>query len=353
MDKVSILIFLFFALGGFGLSLIVNTVLLKFAKNLGMRSQEEFLVRWSSVSKPSLGGISFFMTFLFSLMGYAIAFGAVDVFQNKPLLGLLIGSCLAFIMGLADDAYNTRPLLKLLIQILVGVTFVLSDTGVTLFENFWMDSILTVIWVVGIMNSINMLDNMDGISTVTTISILASCLFSYLFFGGGEVVFGGILIGLIATFVAFLFFNWNPSKMFMGDSGSQFIGAVIAFFGIKYLWNAPLELESSWYNVILALVAFTPTISDTLIVSINRIAQGRSPMIGGRDHSTHSLSRMGLSDRKVGVVFLILGMLSSFFSAVICTWNSHAWLIVLSLFFFLICFVILFIITRKYNEKTS
>lgn len=352
MDNISLLIFLFFAAGGFALSFVVNIVLLRFAKNLGMRSQEEFLVRWSSVSKPSLGGISFFITFLISLLGYAIAFGAVDVFQNKPLLGLLLGSCLAFIMGLADDAYNTRPLLKLAIQILVGITFVLSDTSVELFENVWLDGVLTILWVVGIMNSINMLDNMDGISTVTTIFILGSCLFSFLFFGEGEIVFGGLLIGLIATFMAFLFFNWNPSKMFMGDSGSQFIGAVIAFFGIQFLWNAPLELESSWYNVILAIVAFTPTLSDTLIVSINRISQGRSPMIGGRDHSTHSLSRMGLSDKKVGVVFLMLGMLATMFSSIICIWNSSSLVIVLTSCFFFICFTILFVITRKYNEKS-
>jgi UDP-GlcNAc:undecaprenyl-phosphate GlcNAc-1-phosphate transferase len=341
-----------FAAGGFLLSFLVNKVLLRFSTNLGIRSQEEFLVRWSSVSKPSLGGISFFITFLIALLAYSIAFGENDVFQNKSLLGLLIGCSLAFVMGLADDAYNTRPLLKLLIQIAIAVTFIVSGAYIEFSDYTYINYGLTVVWVVGIMNSINMLDNMDGISTVTTISILISCFASFLIFSNDDLVFPGMVICMIFTLIAFLFFNWNPAKMFMGDSGSQFIGALIAFMGIKYLWNAPLsEGDWSWPNLILVLVAFAPTLIDTTIVSILRLAKGKSPMVGGKDHSTHALTYLGFSDKKVGFVFVLLGLVSVLLSISICLLaDNEIWIYSFGLYF-LICFTILFVITRKYNEK--
>lgn len=340
-------------MGGFLLSLLINKVLLKFSKNLGVRSQDD-LVRWSSVTKPSLGGISFFITFLIGLLVYSIVFGENDVFQNKPLLSLLIGCSLAFVMGLADDAYNTKPLLKLVVQILIGVTFVLGDTWIQFSGNIYLDYSLTIFWVVAIMNSINMLDNMDGVSTLTTISILVSCLFSYFIFSNEDVVFPGLMICMITTFLAFLFYNWNPSKMFMGDSGSQFIGALIAFMGIKFLWNVnPDSLGWNWKNLILVLVSFAPTLIDSLIVSINRISKGKSPMVGGRDHSTHALSRMGVSDKNVGVVFMLFGLVSSICSISINTYFNNDWLVYLFSAYFIICFIILFGITRKYNEKET
>ncbi len=282
----------------------------------------------------------------------AIIFGEQDVFHNEALLGFFFSIFLAFLLGLADDAYNTRPLLKLLVQILIGVTFILGDTWIQFSGNIYLDYSLTIFWVVAIMNSINMLDNMDGVSTLTTISILVSCLFSYFIFSSEDVVFPGLMICMIATFLAFLFYNWNPSKMFMGDSGSQFIGALIAFMGIKYLWNAPLIDSSwSWPNLVLVLVAFAPTLIDTTTVSILRLSKGKSPMVGGKDHSTHALSYLGCSDKKVGLIFVLLGSLSLVFSTTICLFARHEFWIYPFALYFLISFTILFVITRKYNDK--
>ena len=176
-DNLQSLLYLlvFFAVA-FVISLMINGFFLKFAKTLGIRNKNDVSIRWSSKSKPSLGGISFYFTFLIGFMFYAILFGETDVFQNKTLLGLFFSVTLAFLLGLSDDAYNTKPFLKLLIQITCGLILIFTDSGVELFDNEILNGTLTVLWVVGIMNSINMLDNMDGITTVTSMGIITTMI---------------------------------------------------------------------------------------------------------------------------------------------------------------------------------
>ena len=100
------------------LSFLINGLFLKFASTLGTRNQDENFVRWSAHVKPSLGGISFFLIFLLAIASYPIFFEQHQVLFDKRLLGILAAGTLAFLLGLSDDAYNTRPVLKLIIQIL-------------------------------------------------------------------------------------------------------------------------------------------------------------------------------------------------------------------------------------------
>ena len=109
------------------LSFLINGLLLKFASNLGIRNSPETIIRWSPQSKPSLGGISFFLIFLLSIASYPIFFEQHFISFNKQLLGMMAASTLAFLMGLSDDAYNTKPILKLSIQI--SCEFILIFTG--------------------------------------------------------------------------------------------------------------------------------------------------------------------------------------------------------------------------------
>ena len=142
----------------FILSFLINRLFLKFASNLGIRNSNDSYIRWSSETKPSLGGISFFLIFLLSISCYPIFFQEHQVLFNKQLLGILSAATLAFLMGLSDDAYNTRPLLKLMVQILCGFILVSTGTYISIFANFYINYFLTIFWVVGLMNSINMLE---------------------------------------------------------------------------------------------------------------------------------------------------------------------------------------------------
>lgn len=306
-----------FGIGGMLLAIVCNVILLRFSQSLGIRNKNDVVIRWSNQSKPSLGGVSFFVVFVFASIAYSIVFREdKNVFQNPEFVGLFGAGSIAFLMGLADDSYNTRPLIKLTAQILCGFFFVITGSSIHLFHSAGPDAIVTVVWVIIVMNSLNMLDNMDGITGTTVFFILLSCLLSnWLIFEFNTNVFTLINISVIGAVVGFLTMNVNPSKLFMGDTGSQFIGLFVAFFSMKSHWNVSFETESpAWLGMCIALVAFTPAAVDTLTVVINRLKRGQSPMVGGKDHTTHHLVYAGLSDRKVWYVFLVIGAIACLLS---------------------------------------
>lgn len=308
----SILNIISFFGGAFFLSLIINIFFLRFSRNLGIRNKNDVEIRWSQTSKPSLGGISFYLSYLMGFMFYAILFGKSDVFQSIELLGLFFAISLAFLLGLSDDAYDTKPVLKLIIQVMCGVILVYTDNHIILFQSDWLNATLTVIWVVGIMNSINMLDNMDGITSIASIFIILTMLGIAVPFILLDSVQVFLLITVLGSLASFLIFNWNPSKMFMGDTGSQFLGMFLAYFSIKMLWNFGVsENEYSIVsNLTLVMITFSIPIIDTTFVTIRRLKRKQSPLIGGKDHTTHTLFYRGLSNRQVAHVFLILGLIS-------------------------------------------
>lgn len=344
----------FFFGGAFFLSVIINSLILRFVHTLGIKHQSQISIRWSSQTKPAVGGISFYISFLMGFMFYAILFGQQDVFNNEELLALFITITLAFLLGLSDDAYDTKPLIKLGIQILCGVILVLTNSGVELFQSNWLNDAITIIWVVGIMNSINMLDNMDGISTVTSVFIILTIIGISIPFQIVNNVDIFLLITVLGALCGFLIFNWNPSKMFMGDTGSQFLGMFLAFFSIKFLWNAGIESGnySVFSNFTLVLIAFSVTLTDTTFVTIRRILRKEKPWIGGRDHSTHMLSYKGLTDRQVALVFSGLGLVALLLSLNIAKYIPKDSLLIVSMWFYeALLLIVFFSFAKSVNKK--
>jgi UDP-GlcNAc:undecaprenyl-phosphate GlcNAc-1-phosphate transferase len=310
---IKVLQVLGFMIGGAGISIVCNILLLRFSRSLGIRNKNDVTVRWSSESKPSLGGVSLFVVFIFTAIGYSIVFDEINIFQNWKYVGLFLAGSLAFTMGLADDAYNTKPLIKLTVQMSCGLIFIATGSGIELFDNTIIDGALTVIWVVLVMNSLNMLDNMDGITGTTAFFILSSCLVSsWLIFDFNTNIWSLLIISMLGSLLGFLSMNIYPSRLFMGDAGSQFLGLFVAFFGMEFLFNAGVLLEQhSWVGICVAAVAFTPALVDTLTVVINRLKHRQSPMVGGKDHTTHHLVYAGLGDLKVWLVFVIIGLFAT------------------------------------------
>lgn len=334
----------------------MNTIFLKFSKNLGRRNVDESLVRWSAVSKPAIGGVSFYIIFLLTYMLYTLLFHPVMDHLNIQHIGVLIAAGMAFLMGLSDDAYNTNPLLKFIVQVACGGVLILTGTYISFFELPLFNYLLTIIWVVAVMNSINMLDNMDSITTIVSLFIVF-CAISVAWIS--PIInhfFITSLIGVSGGLIGFLFFNWHPSKMFMGDTGSQFLGLFLAAFGVIYFWNNQsigVSEEAVSKQLIIVLLAFVIPISDTLTVIINRLRRGQSPFVGGKDHTTHHLSYLGLSDRNVAQIFAGIALISFILIYVIVNvfpiWNISYSLIFGS--WFLIVFGVLFGITQLPKTK--
>ena len=346
-----------FAIGGLAVTWVLNTLLLRFARSLGIRNRNDVVIRWSSESKPSLGGVSFFIVFIFASIAYSIVFENENIFKNKQYVGMFLASSMAFVMGLADDAYNTRPYLKLGVQILCGVVLVITGTEIDVFHNGMIDGPLTVVWVVVIMNSLNMLDNMDGITGTTVFFILISCLVSYWIILDFNVNIWSLLLASgIGSTVGFLIMNVYPSKLFMGDAGSQFIGVFVAYFGIEYMINSSAVLEQpSWLGICITIVAFTPAAVDTLTVVINRLKRGQSPMVGGKDHTTHHLVYAGLTDRKVWYVFVIIGFFSTLLSIAMVNMMKLGMIIPVGLFvlYSVFVFILLYRNTIKFKGPSK
>lgn len=362
LSTVSIIVLLFFiSIAVF--SFLLNGLLLKFSKTLGIRNNTDTVIRWSSTSKPALGGISFFICFLISLAGYAIFFSEDNpLYHDKKILGLLASAGIAFLMGLSDDAYNTKPLFKLLTQVICGVILIFSGVYISLFESNTLNYVITVLWVVGMMNSINMLDNMDAITAIVSAAIILSAIIIYFFTYRYSMLNLLMLVGVLAAISGFLFYNWHPSKIFMGDTGSQFLGLFLAAFGIMFFWNAEYlppfheAIEAKSKHVVIALLAFIVPIVDTTTVTINRILRGQSPFVGGRDHTTHSLSYLGFSDVQIALIFAGISMVSFALIIIInnvLTWN-YFYFIVFSTYFLLV-FLALFGCTRfeKVKQKIN
>jgi UDP-GlcNAc:undecaprenyl-phosphate GlcNAc-1-phosphate transferase len=294
-------------------TLIISLLLHRFfvirAERYKIKKANVSAERWSSQTKPILGGITFYVIFIFSVLNY-FAFFNIEALLKPEILGMILAVTVAFLMGLADDMLNTPPGFKFFFQIICGIILIYSDVYIQVFESQTLNYLLTIFWVIGIMNSLNMLDNMDAITTSVSSTILLGVIFILSFTQPVSGVFLMLTLGVLASLLSFLYYNWNPSKMYMGDNGSQFLGAFVAIVGIKVFWNTPAASgHSLLYPSMLTFLAFVVPISDTTTVTINRLMRGQSPFVGGRDHTTHHLSYFGFSDRKVALILLTTNLL--------------------------------------------
>lgn len=348
------MIFVVFFLLSVAFSILINGLFLKFSGTLGSKnSGDKTMIRWGSTSKPAMGGISFFIVFLLSFSLFTSFFSTENI--NAQHFGILLATSLGFLVGLADDAYNTKPFLKFIGQFACAIILIVSDVYIQLFDIEWLNYFLTIFWVIGMMNSINMLDNMDAITTSVSIGAITLILLILITLNQTNDILFWLCLGVLASLLGFLYYNWNPSRMYMGDTGSQFLGVLLAALGILFFWNGYEVNDTRWFTkFITPILAFLPSIVDTTTVTINRLAKGTSPFVGGRDHTTHHLSYFGFTDRQIALIFLGLSLLS----AAICLYVNYymeqwnGFIIITTIGYALIVFVLLFGLTKRKNQNS-
>lgn len=299
-------------------AVIVNYLFLRSIKNIGIKNNgpkyngHDNLVRWASQTKPTIGGFSLFILFLLSVSSYYLLPFKNDELPPRELFALLGSVSIGFVVGLVDDSFHMPPMFKFVGQLLCAVLMIVMGVYISASDSFVLNALLTLFWVVGIMNAINMLDNMDGIAATVSAGIIC-CAITILYLQGNFTGFYTIVfIGVLAALLGFLFFNWYPSKMYMGDSGSQFLGAMLAFAGILFIWQFKPASETGFYlpQFLLPAIIFAMPIIDTTTVFMYRIARKQSPFTGGRDHTTHHLAYCGLSDKQVALIFTLISAAS-------------------------------------------
>lgn len=272
-------------------------------QQLSKNAQE---VRWSAQAKPLVGGTVFATALAVGLVVYVFLFkGSLTEVQ----WGLVAATFFGYLLGLIDDNRNISAAAKFGGQLLCAHLIYFSGNIIVFSTLPWLNYMATIFWVVALMNSINMIDNMDGIAgTIALFAALALCGCS------NDASWQALLVAVVGGLLGFLYYNWHPSKVYMGDSGSQFLGAFLGAASIALLWNvAPLPSDGLvyWQVLCLPLLLFTPCLVDTLTVTGRRLARGQSPFVGGRDHTTHRLALSGLKDNQVAWIFVVLSAISA------------------------------------------
>jgi UDP-GlcNAc:undecaprenyl-phosphate/decaprenyl-phosphate GlcNAc-1-phosphate transferase len=257
--------------------------------------------RWHRTTVPLLGGLG---------IGASILLGSFVTGIAGSIAVPLTAAMLMCAVGLVDDVLSLKPATKLIAQISVASALVYFGYNLHWFESRLLDSLLTIVWVVGLTNAFNLLDNMDGLCAGIAL-IVAIMLLIGLYTGvtapraGAEMSYLALLSG--AT-LGFLLFNFPPASIFMGDGGSLLLGFSLAAFTLS-----PEGVRGSRADVISVITApvfvLLIPIFDTTLVTALRLLSGRSPATGGRDHSSHRLVAIGLSERTAVLVLCSLAAL--------------------------------------------
>lgn len=350
-----LIIFIVWGISAYFISLALNYYLIKH-KKFTLKKNNTEAERFASQSKPIFGGINFFAIFLLYTLAY-IFFLDKNFYVNGQTFGLGLAVTIGFFMGLVDDILATPPMFKFVMQLLIAVLLINFDIYIKISDNNLINYALTIFWIVGIMNSINMLDNMDAITASITLTILAGMFINIIISNDYTKLpyMLGIIV-VIASILGFLKYNWAPSKIYMGDNGSQFLGALLGGMSIMFLWNLPAETSktfSVFKPFFIVLLAFIIPIVDTTTVSINRLLRGQSPFVGGKDHTTHHLFYLGFKNNQVAVILITISSISMIMSSYIINeienWNNYYTILFGS--YFLLIFSLLYLNTKFKKEK--
>jgi len=253
------------------------------------------------------------------------------------------------IIGILDDIFNLDWKTKITGQIVVILyplikldIFINIESFLKIDVQNYLNLLFSLLWVLLIINSINFIDNMDGLTVVVSGGICLQIALIANYSNLYKVT--DISLILLASLLGFFIYNYPPAKLYLGDSGTLFVGYVLGFISIIFDWIPTLDsILISPFSPILFI--FTVPILDFLIVTSDRINNHQSPTIGGTDHISHRLLNLGYSEKKVLVTFLLLSFSS--YSLLIGTMFFNGVLGYISAICYLIFFIYNFIKYKK------
>jgi len=223
----------------------------------------------------------------FSPPFYLVEFGAI-----------MAGSAWLALVGFVDDREGMAPQVKMGGQAVAALVLIVSGIHSRIFGNVILDVALTMFWIIGIINAMNFQDNMDGLAA--GITAIAS-IFFFVMAVQQELTLVGSLAGALAgASVGFLIYNFNPASTFMGDTGSMVLGFLLAVLAIKLDFRVPSDRQVVTWMV--PVVVLGLPIFDTTLVVFTRLREKRSPVQGGKDHTSHRLVSLGLRQRTAVLV---------------------------------------------------
>lgn len=268
---------------------------------------------------PRLGGLAIFMAFVGGYIIISPALTAVNDFNSNAIWGLLIGGSIIVLVGALDDKFELSAKVKLFGQVIAASVVVAFGLKVELVnipfgEAFninmeWLSILITVIWIVGVTNAINLLDGLDGLAAGVSAIATATMMVIALMMG---YIFVALLCAvLLGSIIGFLFFNFYPAKIFMGDSGALFLGFCLATLSILGFKQAMLV------SYIVPLLVLGVPLTDTFLAIVRRIIHKKPIAVADKGHLHHCLMEMGFGHRKTVLIIYAIAIAFSVCAIVI------------------------------------
>jgi UDP-GlcNAc:undecaprenyl-phosphate GlcNAc-1-phosphate transferase len=283
-----------------GFAFIAGLLLTVLVKRLALRVGAVAMPkadRWHRTRIPLMGGLA--------IAGAVVAGAAVVPIRDPGMLLLLGGGLTMLAVGALDDARPLKPQSKLVAQIVVAAA--LAGLGLQLRLTAYppLDVVVTIVWIVGITNAINLLDNMDGLAAGIAAIMAAFRVAFYLLDGNTEgAAFAAAVFGALA---GFLVHNFNPASIFMGDAGSLFLGVMVSGLSLVGGWPYSRGVVSVLLFPVLILLV---PIFDTTFVTVARTLAGRPISMGGRDHTSHRLVALGMTERAAVLLLYLVAVVA-------------------------------------------
>jgi UDP-GlcNAc:undecaprenyl-phosphate GlcNAc-1-phosphate transferase len=312
----------FLFLGIFAVALVVSFIATRYVRDIATRRA------WISIPQdgrhvhqtplPRLGGVAIFLAFSFSLilwLGLALIYPRLlEGLAPATLLRIYVPACLIFCLGIYDDLRGAGPYLKFSVQVIAATMLFLGGMRILDLPVLGAHSLpwflglpLTVLWVVAVTNAFNLIDGLDGLAA-------GSALFSTVVFFVVALVnqswLGSLMsVALAGAILGFLRFNFNPATIFLGDSGSLFIGFILSALALAGAQKAPTLVA-----VAIPVVSFGLPILETALSILRRLISGRPIFTADREHIHHKLLQLGMSHRQVVIVLYAVSALFAMLS---------------------------------------
>ncbi|MCL2838325.1 MAG: undecaprenyl/decaprenyl-phosphate alpha-N-acetylglucosaminyl 1-phosphate transferase [Oscillospiraceae bacterium] len=303
----------------FLVSFSATPVVMLYANKIGAMDVPKDNRRVHKKPIPRIGGLAIFYGFIISVL----IFAAID----REMMGILIGSVIIVTVGVIDDIKGLPAIVKLIFQLIaagvvvysgvqiefLGIPNFISEYGGVIPLTGWISTGVTVLWIVAATNAVNLIDGLDGlavgVSSIASMSLLALTLFVV-----GEPNIPIITAAVAGAGFGFLPYNYNPAKIFMGDTGSTFLGFILACVAVQGLFKMSAVMSLAIPILILGLPLF-----DTGFAFLRRMLKGQSPMTPDRGHLHHRLLDMGFTQRQAVAILYTMAAVLSLSAVVIST----------------------------------
>ncbi len=278
---------LFAIAAAFVFALALTPIVRALARRWGVVARPK-MDRWHKKPTAMLGGIAVFLPVVITY---------IFLVPRAPQTWVVIAaSAFLFLVGLVDDLVHTKPYQKLIGQVMGAAFVIYYGLSTTWTRSALLNMVITIFWLIGITNAINLLDNMDGLAG--GIAAIASIFLALSFVANGQLMEALMLAVFAAALIGFLIYNFNPASIFMGDCGSMFIGFFLSSAALLSVAGTGGRSRSLLPVLTVPILILFIPIFDTTFVTVLRKLSGRAASQGGRDHTSHRLVALGMSERR-------------------------------------------------------